>query len=136
MYDVERDLKIQKAFGVTNNGIAVPLKLLSISSSLKGHAQPILFQVDMPDPPLSVQQVIKVHITLDETVSGATLPMGSISRDRKGKDIIWVHSSPEHFELRRIKWQAADATNVVITSGINTGDRVVTMGATLLSEIR
>jgi cobalt-zinc-cadmium efflux system membrane fusion protein len=135
-YNINRDVKIQSAFGVTNNGTTVPLKILGISSSLKGHALPMLFQVDMPDPPLVVQQVLKVYITSDKLVNGVLLPLGSITRDRKGKDIVWVHSKPEQFEPRRVSWQPADAKNIVVKSGIKSGDRVVTMGATLLSEIR
>lgn len=50
------------------------------------------------------------------------------------ENVVWVHASAERFSARQV--QVLDATRSVVTAGLAAGDRVVTLGATLLAQIR
>ena len=47
-----------------------------------------------------------------------------------------MHIEAERFVARRIRHQSLDAANVAILDGLHDGDRVVTVGAGLLSQVR
>jgi hypothetical protein len=47
-----------------------------------------------------------------------------------------VHTEAERFVARRVRHQSLDAANVAILDGLQDSDRVVTVGAGLLSQVR
>jgi hypothetical protein len=49
---------------------------------------------------------------------------------------VWIHAEAERFVARPVRVQSLDAANVAITEGLHDGERVVTEGAGLLSQIR
>jgi hypothetical protein len=49
---------------------------------------------------------------------------------------VWVHTEAERFVARRVRTQPLDATHVAVVDGLHDGERVVTEGASLLSQVR
>ena len=86
-----------------------------------------LFELD-PD--------LKKLFRTEQGVKGATAPRTALTQVGAGETAVWVHIEAERFVARRIRHQWLDAANVAILDGLHDGDRVVTAGAGLLSQVR
>jgi hypothetical protein len=64
------------------------------------------------------------------------VPRTALTKVGAGETAVWVHTEAERFVARRIRHQSLDAANVAILDGLHDGDRVVTIGAGLLSQVR
>ena len=60
----------------------------------------------------------------------------STARNGAGEPIVWVHADPERFEPRRVRPEPLGADSVAVREGLKPGERVVTSGAALLSQVR
>ena len=94
------------------------------------------FAVKPPLPILSVGQPVKVFVQTRQAIRGIPVPQGSVMKNSSGETIVWVHASAERFMPKKVKVQAVDANTVAVLEGLHDGDRVVTQGATLLTQIR
>ena len=75
-------------------------------------------------------------VKISRTVPGVAVPQASVARNGAGDTVIWVHVAPERFAQRRVSAQLLDAGTVALTTGVVTGERVVTEGANLLAQMR
>ena len=75
-----------------------------------------------------------VRLALKESRPAVQLPLGAIYNDGLGPSV-WV-VTPDGTHLRRAFVNVIEyrQSNVVITGGLNAGDRVVALGAQLLDE--
>jgi hypothetical protein len=64
------------------------------------------------------------------------MPVAALARNSAGESTVWVHVSAERFAPRRVSAQPLDASSVVLSTGVTGGERVVTVGANLLAQIR
>ena len=85
---------------------------------------------------VAVGQPVKVIARIDQGVKGATVPRAALTKVGAGETVVWVHTEAERFVARRIRHQSLDAANIAILDGLHDGDRVVTVGAGLLSQVR
>ena len=69
-------------------------------------------------------------------LKGAAIPRAALTKVGAGETAVWVHTEAERFVARRVRHQALDAANVAVIDGLHDGDRVVTEGASLLSQVR
>ncbi|RLA23482.1 MAG: hypothetical protein DRQ61_03745 [Gammaproteobacteria bacterium] len=135
-YEGFQSLQIEQAEVVVDENNSIPLISLGKGTVLRGHALPLLFDVDMKKPPLSVGQVVNVVITTSKKVRGLQIPSDSLVKNRLGKDIIWLHTGAELFEPIEVKWQTIDDESIVITSAVPEKSRIVTKHASRLLQVR
>lgn len=69
----------------------------------------------------------------NQTHNSITLPSDAVLRDSKGATV-WVQVKPGVYEIHMVKTGIADGDAVEISSGLVTGDVVVTSGAYLLNS--
>lgn len=103
---------------------------------LREQALPLLFSIVRPDTALSVGQPVKVVVRTRRGIHGTAVPLQSLTTLGSGEAAVWVHSEPERFVARRVRTQPLDGANVAVVEGLHDGDRVVTDGASLLSQVR
>ena len=115
---------------------ALDLKFVGGGQQLREQALPLLFRITNPSAAVAVGQPVKVIVRIDKGVKGATVPRAALTKVGAGETAVWVHTEPERFVARRIRHQSLDAANVAILDGLHDGDRVVTIGAGLLSQVR
>jgi multidrug efflux pump subunit AcrA (membrane-fusion protein) len=135
-YDNFQTLQIEQAEVVIDNAHSIPLTSLGRGTVLRGHALPLLFDVDMKSPPLSVGQVVNVIITTSQKIRGLRVPRDSLVKSNLEKDIIWLHSEAELFEPVQVEWQTVDDESIVITTSLPKGSRIVTRHGSRLLQIR
>lgn len=135
-YDMKLTDQITSAAAQGATDQTIPLTFLGSGYQLREQAVPLQFRLDPPLPPISVGEKMKLFVQTKQMVKGAPIPQASITRASGGESLVWVHASAELFVPRKVKVQALDGTSVAVLEGLQAGDRVVTQGATLLSQVR
>jgi multidrug efflux pump subunit AcrA (membrane-fusion protein) len=103
---------------------------------LREQALPMRFRVLEGAAQLAVGQPVKVTVRTRGEAPGAALPAAAVTRNGAGETIVWVHADPERFEPRRVRPEPLGADTVAVREGLKAGERVVTAGAALLSQVR
>lgn len=117
-------------------GGALKLQYVGGGRLLREQAMPLLFRVVAQDAPVAVGQPLKVIAKTSRKTRGAAVPMAALVKVSAGETAIWVRDGAERFVLRKVRVQSLDATSVAVTSGLASGERVVTDGASLLAQVR
>jgi hypothetical protein len=135
-YDASQAAGVTGGSAVAADGRAVPLAWVGAAGQLREQALPMLFRVGAGAPPLVVGERLRVIATTRATRTGIVLPAASLVRVANGETVVWVQASAERFVPARVAASALDAGRVVVTAGLQPEQRVVTVSASLLAQIR
>ncbi|MDO9234487.1 MAG: efflux RND transporter periplasmic adaptor subunit [Aquabacterium sp.] len=127
--------------GITSASVPLPggaleLQFVGGGRQLREQALPLLFRVKAQNAPVAVGQPVKVIARTLRTAKGVAVPQAALSRNSAGDTLVWVHLGAERFGPRKVSSQPLDASTVVLTAGIASGERVVSVGANLLAQVR
>ena len=115
----------------------VPLEFIGAARSLREQALPLSFRAQGAAlNSLAVGQPVRVYVQTKAKVKGLAVPLASLMRNPANQTIVWVKTAPERFEPRAVTTETLDGVNVVVTSGLTAGDRVATLCATLINQVR
>lgn len=115
----------------------VPLIFVGASRSLREQALPLAFRAEGAAlNQLAVGQPVRVFVQTKNKVKGIAVPVASLMKNPANQTVVWVKTAPERFEPRTVTLEPLDGLNVAVTSGLKTGDRVATSGATLINQVR
>lgn len=121
----------------TQDGLVMDLTLEGMGLSTDGaQSSPIQFRVDSVPAGVRIGQQVIVNVRELGQVEGVMVPRSALVRRSNGEMTIWVVKGPEQYEPRKVKWTSAGSKVAIIDAGLEEGVRVVTAGATLLSEVR
>ena len=135
-YDGALPSNIAGAF-VAMGAQRVPLRFIGASRAMRDQAVPLAFATEGGAlRTLSVGEPVKVVVQTRTRVKGAAVAASSLMKNAANQTTVWVKTAPERFEPRVVTTEALDGASVAVTSGLKSGDRVVTQGATLINQIR
>ena len=117
-------------------GASTELQFVGSGRQLREQAWVLQFRIPSDQHALAVGQSVKVIATTRQTHKGAAVPQAAVVRGGGGDQAVWVHTTAEKFERRTVRAQALSADSTALTSGIASGERVVTQGARLLAQVR
>jgi cobalt-zinc-cadmium efflux system membrane fusion protein len=135
-YDLAAMGEVLDANAQSAAGTNYHLKFVSRGPQLQRQTIPLYFQIDNPDPTLSVGSLVSVLVETRGERSGVILPRAAVTRNSSGQDIVWQHAFPESFVPVPVRTEAIDGLNVLITAGLAADTRVVVQAADLLNEVR
>jgi hypothetical protein len=116
---------------------SVALTLVGAGSVLQEGAIPLLFQAQGATAlPLAVHQSVRVIVQTKALTEGVAVPAAALVKTPSNQDMVWVHTGPEAFAPRTVRFMTLDGATVSVTDGLQPGDRVVTQGAALLNQVR
>ena len=127
---------IGAAHAVLPGNGALALVFVGGAQQLREQALPLLFRIKPPLPPLAVGQPLKVLAQTKRTLKGVAVPLAALTRNSSGDTVLWLHSGAEKFVPRKVRYQALDGANAAVTEGVAAGERVVTQGASALTQVR
>jgi RND family efflux transporter MFP subunit len=131
--------RISSAQAVLHDGSAYPLDFAGHGYQLSNQALPLQFRPLAAMPALMVGTLLDIRLQTHETVEAVRLPRTAVLPSpgaATGDAIVWVRTDAEHFEARQVETQRLDEHTVLVTKGLQTGDRVVDSGNMLLSMIQ
>ncbi len=115
----------------------VPLRFIGAARSVREQALPLNFQVQSQELlDLAVGEPVKVVVQSKQKAQGIPVPQASLMKNAANQDVVWIKTAPEKFEPRTVTFEPLDGANVTVTSGLKSGDRVATQGATLINQVR
>lgn len=118
--------------------VAVALDFLGAAGRLREQSRPLLFGVRAPGAgrhwPLG--QPVKLQVQLTKKTSGVIVPSAALVRTPANLPAVWVKVHAEQFVLKSVRSEALDGAQVLVRDGLAAGDRVVVIGAGLISQIR
>lgn len=79
---------------------------------------------------------VRVTVQTRGRMTGFAVPADALVRDPSNQTVVWIKQTPELFVPRRIRFQPLDGERVMVTDGLDDGDRVVVRAANLLNQIR
>lgn len=135
-YNLELAQGITSATAALRGGGAVSLRFVGAGRQLREQALPLLLRVTTTDAALAVGQPLAVTVQTARKIEGVALPRSALTRNAAGDWVVWLHSTPEGFSPRKVAYEPLDATRIAVTAGVHSGDRVVTVGASLLGQVR
>lgn len=117
---------------------SLPLRFVGGGRTLREGAIPLLFRSAGQGAhlPLAVGQPVKVVAQTRRQVTGVPVPATAVVKSPSNQDTVWVHTAAERFEPRPVRLEPLDGATVSVTDGLKAGDRVVTQGAALVSQVR
>jgi len=109
--------------------------------ALREQALPVLFRIrreaDGKNAPLlAIGQTVKVLAETGTRTAGVAVLAVAIGRNDANESVVWLHGTAERFVPRRVKTRPLDADRVLVTEGLAGGERVVTVGARALGQVR
>jgi len=134
-YDPEIAGSLRSASALAGN-TALELNFVGAGRQLREQALPLLFRIVKPDASIAVGQAVKVVVRTARGIKGEAVPLAAMVKIGAGEVVVWVHAEAERFVARKVRTQPLDAANVAVVDGLHDGDRVVTAGAGLLSQVR
>ncbi len=117
---------------------AVPLSYVGAPRRLREQALPLIFENHAAGAGLTLPlgQPVKVQVRLKSTVQGLPVPASALTRNTANQVVVWVKTAPERFTARVVRSEPLDGVRVLVTGGLQAGERVVVQGASLLAQIR
>lgn len=134
-YDAGIARTLVSASAVTDQ-TALALEFVGGGQQLREQALPLLFRITSRNAAVAVGQPVKVIARTEQGIRGVTVPRAALTKVSTGETVLWVHAEAERFVARRIRHQSLDAAHVAILDGLHDGERVVIVGAGLLSQVR
>lgn len=128
---------VKRASGVTPNGARITLEYMGQSYHLRNQAIPLQFRVAGDGGQMfALGQTVKVFMQSAAQHEGLLVPRAAIAQATGEQAQVWVHHAAEIFSARTVRVRAVDENAVLAIEGLEAGERVVTAGAQLLSQVR
>lgn len=124
------------AIATTSQGNTLELEFRGSGLADRSQSIPVHFAIRKNNASLRVGQFVNVVVPVDEERSGLTIPRASVVRAPGGGDMVFEHANAEIFTPRLVRIEPLDADNVLVSSGLEQGQRIVTQGAELLDHVR
>lgn len=125
-----------RAIGRAADGTGFNLVFAGAGLADRGRAAQGLFRLEGAPAGLRVGEPVTLDISAGAPVAGVVVPRSAVITGENGLSSVFVKESAERFARRAVRVAPLDATRVVLLSGAQTGERVVTAGAGLLSQVR
>ncbi|MEO8080404.1 MAG: HlyD family efflux transporter periplasmic adaptor subunit [Caldimonas sp.] len=135
-YDPALPQGITSATAALPGGGEVGLRFVGAGRQLREQALPLLFRVTTTDAALAVGQPLAVTVQTARKIEGVALPRAALTRNSAGDWVVWLHASAESFTPHKVVFEPLNATRIAVITGVHSGDRVVTVGASLLGQVR
>jgi multidrug efflux pump subunit AcrA (membrane-fusion protein) len=129
--------QIKNAQAILHDGRAFPLSFVGHGYQLSNQALPLQFQPLAAMPALMIGSLLDIRLQTHETVAGMSVPRTAVlPAPGDAGAIVWVRTAAERFEARRVELQPVDEHRVLAVKGVQSGDRIVDSGSTLLSMLQ
>lgn len=127
---------VRDAYAVTADGRSFQLSYVGRGHRLEQQAIPLQFKIMVSNETLVVDQPVTVYLRTGRQVSGLVVPSDAVVRGPNGRQIVFAHVTPERFEPRQVSAEPLDGETVLVVSGLDSSERLVTAGAHVLNQVR
>ena len=112
------------------------LSFVGGGQQMREQAIPLLFRVVGKNQSAAVGQTLQIFAQKRQRAEGVALPTAALFKLPNSQQMVWVHTEAERFVARAVQVKRLDPQQVVITSGLQEGERVLISGASLLAQVK
>jgi membrane fusion protein, heavy metal efflux system len=112
------------------------LKLISSNPSLTQHGTVLSFELAAGGSEFSIGRNVAVLAETGEPLTGIVLPRAAVVQAPNGQNVVFRHVEPERFEPKAVRFIEIDGTRVLVTSGVEAGEKIAVEHAALINQIR
>jgi RND family efflux transporter MFP subunit len=127
---------VDEATASLGSDATIRLKFLGRSRALQQQYSILQFQIIASTVALNVGTPLTVIASAGERVSGIVLPRAALAQAPNGQTVVFAHKEPEVFVPRAVRAEPLDHDSVVVTAGLDAGERIVVRNAPLLNQVR
>lgn len=117
-------------------GGSVPLTRIGAGRADAAGASIVRFAVTEGAQALRLNQPVTVFAETAARAEGVAVPRAAVTRAANGQSVVFVKEGPERIAQRIVVFEPIGADEVLVTSGVSAGERVVTDNAQLIAQIR
>lgn len=136
VFDQINPAHIRAASARLPDGQVLTLKLVGRSRSLQQQSTLLQFEIENPPASLDIGTPVSVIAENGQTVTSIVLPRASVTQAPNGQSVVFQHRDPEVFVPRPVRMEPLDAERVLITGGVEPGERIVIRSAPLINQVR
>lgn len=115
----------------------LPLQYKGTSPSLRQQALPLRFAIKkIPLSGLIAGLPVTILVLTKQKKQGVAILANALARNASNQSIVWIKTAPEHYAPRVIQHQPLDGERILVTAGLQDGERVVIQATTLINQIR
>lgn len=111
------------------------VRLVGRSSVLQHQAVVLSFAFDNTTK-IDLGRRVDVFAENGKEMTGPVVPRTAIVQAPNGQFVVFKHVEPEKFESRPVRFIEVDGQRALLTAGIETGDKLVIVGASLINQVR
>jgi cobalt-zinc-cadmium efflux system membrane fusion protein len=112
------------------------LKFVASSPALAQHATSIKFELTTNPSNFSIGRQVTVMAEVGKELSGIVVPRSAVVQAPNGQYVVFRHVEPERFEPKPVRFVEVDGTRVILTAGVEAGEKIAVQSATLINQIR
>lgn len=135
-YESVKSEELGAAKALAHDAQLADLKYVSHSPSLNQHATAIKFEVASSPAGIEIGRHVTVLAELGEDMTGIVLPREAVVQSFNGQHVVFKHLEPERFETRPVRFVEVDGSRVLLTAGVEPGEKIVVDAASLINQIR
>lgn len=135
-YDADPVMTEGQVAAVTGRNVRLTLEWAGQDVQMRDGVLNVHLRVVAADAPLRIGETVNLHIESARRERGLRLPASTAVWAAGSGDRIWVQTQAERFVSRPVETVALDDGHVLVTSGVQPGERVVVAGAWLLSQVQ
>jgi RND family efflux transporter MFP subunit len=125
-----------RAVGRAADGTSFEAVFAGAGLADRGSAGQGQFRILGAPPGLRAGEPVTLDVSAGAPVAGVVVPRAAVLTGENGLASVFVKQGPESFAARPVRVAPLDGDRVVLLSGVRIGERVVTAGAGLLSQVR
>jgi membrane fusion protein, multidrug efflux system len=111
-----------------------PARVREVSPSADPVTRTYQVKTSIPNPPWNLRLGMNVAVTLPQSGDNSSVALPATALFQKGNEpAVWIVKKDLTLELRPVKVERYDSNRVIVKSGLQQGDRVVTAGVQRLS---
>ena len=97
-------------------------RLAALAGAILASLAPAAFADTWPSKP------VKIVAQTGQRIQGVPVPSSSLMKNPANQSVVWIKTAPESFAPRVVTFEPLDGANVLVTSGLAGGERVVHVG--------
>ena len=127
---------IGSSHAVLGKGQSFPIRHVGSAPALRHQARPLFFEVTTPDPALAIGTKVRVVVQTGSPASGIVVPETAVVRGANGLAQVWVKVGPEQFQRKVVVAEPLGGAEMLVTSGLEAGSRMVVRGSEFVNQVR
>ncbi len=136
VFDQVNPDQVGEASALFASGTVVKLKFLGRSRALQQQYTLMQFEIAQGVGALDIGVPVTITAQTGTAVTGVVLPRAALAQAPNGQTVVFLHTEPESFVPRAVRSEPFDGQHVLVTGGLEKGDKVVVQNAPLVNQVR